>query len=225
MPGEEGLENSRPECSSITAIEPQVRYRDRYNIYVDGEWAAGVHAEVVAVAGLRVGQPVTLTELQALLRAEELRRVRDSALQFLGYRARSRVELRRRLLQKGYDVELVEETLALLDRNGLVNDAEFSQSWVRARTGSKPMGPNRIAAELRQKGVDREVIDEALEAVDRDVEMDLALAVGRRKIEQLRDEDPRTARRKLGAVLMRRGFTSEVCVRVLDILLRSDEEL
>lgn len=223
MAGEEGLEQSRPESSSITAIEPQVRYRDRFNIYVDGEWVAGVHAEVVAVAGLRVGQAVTVTELQDLMRAEELRRVRDSALHFLGYRARSRVELRRRLLQKGYDAELVEETLAALDRNGLINDAEFSQSWVRARTGSKPMGPNRLAAELRQKGIDRELIDEALQVVDQDVEMDLALAMGRRKIEQLRDEDIRTARRKLGAVLMRRGFTSEVCVKVLDILLRSDE--
>lgn len=224
MAGEEGLAPNQPESSSITAIEPQVRYRDRFNIYVDGEWVAGVHAEVVAVAGLRVGQAVTVTELQELMRAEELRRVRDSALQFLGYRARSRVELRRRLQQKGYDAELIEETLAALDRNGLINDAEFSQSWVRARTGSKPMGPNRLAAELRQKGVDRELIDEALQVVDQDVEMDLALAVGRKKIEQLRDEDLRTARRKLGAILMRRGFTSEVCVKVLDILLRSDEE-
>lgn len=223
MAGEEGLEQNRPESSSITAIDPQVRYRDRFNIYVDGEWVAGVHAEVVAVAGLRVGQAVTVTELQDLMRAEELRRVRDSALHFLGYRARSRVELQRRLLQKGYDAELVEETLAALDRNGLINDAEFSQSWVRARTGSKPMGSNRLAAELRQKGIDRELIDEALQVVDQDVEMDLALAVGRKKIEQLRDEDFRTARRKLGAVLMRRGFTSEVCVKVLDILLRSDE--
>lgn len=225
MAGEEGLEQSQPESSSITAIEPQVRYRDRFNIYVDGEWVAGVHAEVVAVAGLRVGQLVTVADLQALMRSEELRRVRDSALQFLGYRARSRVELRRRLQQKGYDAELIEETLAALDHSGLINDAEFSQSWVRARTGSisKPMGPNRLAAELRQKGVDREVIDEALLAVDQDKEMDLALAVGRQKIEQLRDEDYRTARRKLGAILMRRGFTSEVCFKVLDILLRSDE--
>jgi SOS response regulatory protein OraA/RecX len=67
------------------------------------------------------------------------------------------------------------------------------------------------------------LIDEALLAVDQGKEMDLALAVGRQKIEQLRDEDYRTARRKLGAILMRRGFTSEVCFKVLDILLRSDE--
>ncbi|MCC2672803.1 MAG: regulatory protein RecX [Armatimonadetes bacterium] len=214
---------THPECSTITAIEPQVRNRDRFNVFVDGEWVVGVHAEVVVAAGLRVGQAMTAEVLQSLVRAEELRHVRESAFRLLGYRARSQVELRRRLLQKGYDPGMVEEVLAALGRSGLINDAEFSQSWVRARTGSRPMGPNRIAAELRQKGVDREVIDEALEAVDTDAEMALALTVGRRKIEQLRGEDPRVARRKLGSVLMRRGFSSGVCARVLDLLLREDD--
>jgi regulatory protein len=170
-----------------------------------------------------VGDCVSVPDLQALARKEELRRVRDSALLLLGYRARSRAELRRRLERKGYDPDLVEEALAALGRNGLVNDAEFSQSWVRARTGSRPMGRNRIAAELRQKGVERETIEQALEPLDPGVEADLALAVGRQKVEQLRGEDLRTARRKLGAALMRRGFSWEIVAGVLDRLLRVDE--
>ena len=213
-----------PECSSITAIEPQVKRPDRVSVYIDGEFALGMHAEVAAAEGLRVGQTVNVNELQALARAEELRRARDSALHFLGYRDRSRQEVRRRLAQKGYDPELVEETLQALDRSGLVNDAEFSRSWVRARTGSRPMGRSRIAAELRQKGVERELIDEALAPVDPEAELGLALAVGRRKVEQLRREDIRTARQKLGAALMRRGFSWEVSSKALDILLRAGDD-
>ena len=213
----------RPESSSVTAIEPQVKHPDRVSVFVDGEFALGMHAEVAAAAGLKVGQPVTVTDLQALARSEELRRVRGSALAFLGYRARSRVELRRRLARKGYDPALIEETLDALARSGLVNDAEFSQSWVRARTGSRPMGPNRIAAELRQRGVERELIDQALEPVNPDVELDLALTVGRQKVEQLRGEDSRAARRKLASALMRRGFSWEVAARVVDILLQADD--
>lgn len=213
-----------PESSTITAIEPQVKRPERVSVFVDGEFALGVHAEVAAAAGLRVGQAVDVAELQALAQSEELRRARESALQFLGYRARSRAEIERKLRRKGFEPDVVQAALAGLTRGGLINDAEFSQSWVRARTGSRPYGPGRIAAELRQKGVDREVIDEALAPVDRDVELDLALAVGRRKVEQLRGEDPPAARRKLGSMLARRGFSWEVCARVLDILLRSPEE-
>jgi regulatory protein len=212
-----------PERSTITAIEPQVKDPDRVSIFVDGEFVLGTHSEVAAAAGLRVGQAISVPQLQKLARDEEARRARESALSLLGYRARSRNELQRRLQRKGYDPELVEETLDGLARSGLINDAEFSQSWVRARTGSRPMGPNRIAAELRQKGVDRELIDQALEAVDPDMELDLALEVGRRKVEQLQGEDVRTARRKLAASLMRRGFSWDVCARVLDIVLGGNE--
>jgi regulatory protein len=213
-----------PESSTVTAIEPQVKRPERVSVFVDGEFALGMHAEVAAAAGLRVGQAVDIPRLQELARAEELRRARDSALHFLGFRARSRLEIRRRLLQKGYDEELVEETLQALGRSGLVDDAEFSRSWVRSRTAGRPMGPTRIAAELRQKGIERELIDQALEPVDPETELGLALAAGRRKVEQLGSEDHRTARRKLAAALMRRGFSWEVCSRALDILLRPEED-
>jgi regulatory protein len=211
------------ERTFITAIEPQVRDPARVSVYVDGEFAVGVHSEVAAAVGLRVGQAVSVPDLQALARAEERRRARDSALALLGYRARSREELRRRLDRKGYAPEVVEETVASLERSGLINDAEFSQAWVRQRTGARPMGPRRLAAELRQKGVEREIVQEALEAVDPERELDLALTVGRQKVEQMRGEDPRSARRKLASALMRRGFSWEVSARVLDILLRPDD--
>jgi regulatory protein len=215
------MEHSEP--SVVTAIEPQARRPERVSVFVDGEFALGMHAEVAAAAGLKVGDRISVPELQALARSEELRRVRESALHLLGYRARSRAELRRRLLRKGYDPEVTDEALAALDRSGLINDAEFSQSWVRARTGSRPMGRTRIAAELRQKGVERELIEQALEPLDQERELDLALAVGRQKVEQLRGEDVRAARRKLSSALMRRGFGWDVTARVLDILLRADE--
>lgn len=215
---------SHPECSTITAIEPQARNRDRVNVFIDGQWVTGVHAEVAVAAGLRVGQVIGAEQLRELTHAEEVRKARDGALRLLGYRARSRAELRGRLLQKGYDPGLVEEVLAGLERSGLINDAEFSESWVRARTGSRPMGRSRIAAELRGKGVDRELIDEALRGLEPDVELDLALAVGRRKIAQLRTADGPTARRRLGLALMRRGFPPDVCRRALDLLIQADEE-
>lgn len=218
----EGFSMSGSECSVITALEPQVRHPDRVSVFIDGEWAMGMHAEVAAAAGLRLGQPMTTDALQTLARAEELRKTRENALSLLGYRARSRSELQRRLARNGYDPELIEETLEALSRGGLIDDAEFSQSWVRGRTASRPMGPSRIAAELRQKGVDRDTIAEALEPLNPDVELELALTVGRQKVEQSRGEDIHGTRRKLASALMRRGFSWDVCAKVLDILLRAD---
>lgn len=214
---------AEPESSTITAIEPQAHHPGRVSLFVDGEFAMGIAAEVVLAAGLRVGQPVTAEQLQALARAEEVRRARESAFRLLAYRARSRAELEERLRRKGHPADVVEEVLDGLARSGFVDDAEFSQSWVRARTGSRPMGTRRIAAELRRKGVAREVIEEALAAVDPELELDLALAICRKKVDQMRGEDPRALRRKVAAALQRRGFPWETCARVLDIVLGVDE--
>jgi len=208
-----------PEPSTITALEPQVRRADRVSVFVDGEFALGVHAEVAASAGLRVGQGVRIADLRELAAAEEKRWIRESALRLLGYRARSRTELRQRLERKGYEPELIEETLDLLARGGMIDDADFSRAWVRARTGARPMGPGRIAAELRQKGVEREVIREALEPLDSETEQGLALKVARQKAEQFRGEDARDARRKIAAALMRRGFSWSACAAALDAVL------
>lgn len=217
---------SPSEPSSITSIEPQKKHLDRVSVFVDGEFVIGVHAEVIAAAGFWVGQPISVSELQALAAREEARKARESALTLLGVRARSRKELRDRLLQKGYAPEAADEALASLERGGFVNDAEFSEAWVRGRTGGRLMGPNRLSAELRQKGVDRELIDQALQTIDPEMELDLALTVGRQKVEQFRGETPqeqREGRRKLAALLQRRGFSWNTCTRVLDILLNDDE--
>lgn len=213
-----------PATSVVTAIEPQVRNPDLVSVFINGQFALGVFTDVIVLAGLKVGQHVSIDDLRTLAHTEELRRARDTALTFLGYRARSRLEISRRLSRAGYSPEAIEETLAALARMNLVNDAEFSQSWARARTRSKPLGPNRIAAELRQKGVEREVIDQALEFLDPALELELALQAGRKKLDSLRGEEPAAARKKLAAALSRRGFSWEVCSKVLDTLLSDSEE-
>jgi regulatory protein len=86
------------------------------------------------------------------------------------------------------------------------------------------MGPRRIAWELRQKGVDAETIRGAVERIDPETELGLALQVGRQKAESVRGEPMPLARRKLAAALQRRGFSWEVTARVLDTLLTPGEE-
>ena len=211
--------------SVVTAIEPQQRDPDRVSIFIDGHFAIGVHEAVLAKVRVRVGEQVSLEQLQTLARAEEKRRARDAALVQLGVRARSRRELERWLQRHGYDAEVVAEVLDDLGRWDLIDDAQFARRWVEGRTGRrKPLGPDRLAAELRQKGVEREVIDSALEAIDPETELALALTAGRQKVESIRGEAVPIVRRKLAAALRRRGFSWNTITRVSDILLAEEDD-
>src|SRR5450756_1176516 len=84
------------------------------------------------------------------------------AYRLLGHRARSRHELRRRLLQKGHDDEAVAGALERLAGDGLLDDAEFARSYVADKRGLSGWGSQRIRRGLAELGVDRVVIDAQL---------------------------------------------------------------
>jgi regulatory protein len=212
------------ELSTVTAIEPQQGRAGRVSVFVDGEFALGLHEEVATSLGLRVGRRISVEELRAAAAAELRRRAIDGALRLLGFRARSRAEMRQRLLRKGYDKETVEETMRWLEAHALLDDAQFSQAWVESRTHSQPMGRQRLAWELRARGVDRETVADALEPRDDETELRLALQVGRQRIERSRDRDPTIVRNRVAAALQRRGFSWPVIRRVLAQLLDVDPE-
>jgi regulatory protein len=212
------------EQSRITGIEPQQRHPSRVSIFVDGAFVLGVEGAVAVSLGLAVGQPMDEERLREVAQAEEIRQAADLALQFLGYRARSRAEVQRRLARKGYEEEIVNQVIDRLAKSGLIDDSQFTEAWVRARSTGRVMGPRRIAWELRQKGVDAETVRDAVGRIDEATELGLALKVGRQKAESMRGEPMPVARRKVAAALQRRGFSWEVTSRVLDSVLAPGEE-
>jgi regulatory protein len=212
------------EQSRITGIEPQQRRPGRVSIFLDGEFALGVDGAVAAALGLAVGQSIDAERLREVARAEEIHRATDLALQFLGYRSRSRAEVRRRLARKGYEEEIIDYVIDRLAQVGLIDDSQFTEAWVRARSTGRVMGPRRIAWELRQKGIDAETVREAVDRIDAETELGLALKVGRQKAESVRGEPMPIARRKIAAALQRRGFSWDVTTRVLDTVLAPVEE-
>ncbi len=142
----------------------------------------------------------------------------DSALRLLGVRARSRQELRTRLLDKDFAPTEVDSVLERLSDVGLVDDRDFALDWVRARHMYSARGRTALRHELRAKGVAAELIEEAVGTIDDEDERARAAAlldkkVGRVPVEDL--EDPRQRDRyvrRLVAMLARRGYGPHVAM-------------
>ena len=86
-----------------------------------------------------------------------------AALRFLEARARSVVETRRRLADAGYRPELIDGTVERLLAIGLLDDPAFARHWIESRDRASPRGEIALRRELRLRGVDGAVIDEALD--------------------------------------------------------------
>lgn len=199
----------------ISAIEVQERKGNRRSIFVNGKFALGVDESVVVELGLHVGQQMTEQELQSIVHAELVAKAKQRTLKLLEYRPRSRSEVARRLGRLGFAEDVVDETLICLEALGLIDDAQFSRSWVNHRLAGKAMGKARIKWELRQKGVPTDVAEEALEAVDADTEYESAMGAAARRWRKDSGLDERTRRRRLASFLRRQGFEWEVITRVL----------
>ncbi len=203
---------------AITRLAFQKHTAERVNVYLDDRFAFALPA--TEAARLRVGQYLDDAAIEHLRELDAGQKAYDRAVRFLGYRPRSRAEVRRHLDEAGIDPELVDATLGRLTEQGYLNDTEFARFWVENRQQFRPKGAQALRQELRQRGVEGAVIDPVLAGIDQ-TESAYEAGSGRAlRLAALAQADPVAFRRKLSDFLLRRGFEYEVVREVVARLLR-----
>lgn len=136
---------------------------------------------------------------------------RNYALRLLAIRPRTVRELRDKLARKGHAPEAVAALVADLSAAGLLDDARFARMWIEGRAALKPMGQARLRAELAAKGVDRELVDEALAGLRDELdEPAAALRLARRKARAFQALGREARERRIAGFLGRRGYSGSV---------------
>ncbi|WKK61707.1 regulatory protein RecX [Corynebacterium sp. P3-F1] len=154
-------------------------------------------------------------------------KVRERALRLLDQRARSRHELRDRLLdprrvkegEDAPDPDLVDDVLDALERAGLIDDKAFAQQWVRQRFERRGKSSAVLRRELQEKGVSAANRENALSLIDERDEQQLARTLARKKARSVKTVPAdRTARdkelRRIVGVLARRGFPQSMALEI-----------
>jgi len=203
----------------ITKLERQKRHPKRLSVFLDGEFAFGADEEVVAQLGLSVDKRVDAETIRRAVEKEEEHKVLEKALRYLSFRNRSVKELKTFLLGKGYYPAVVSRILTRLEEVGLLDDRAFAKAWADVRVKSKGMGERLLERELRQKGIKKEAIREAVEGLGDEEERALSLALAR--VERLKGLDKETAKRRLAGFLQRKGYSGEV---VYDVVRKAFEK-
>lgn len=201
----------------VTALKLQRKNKDRVNVYLDGEFAFGC-ARIVA-AWLRTGQELSDEKIAELKAQDNVEVALQRALNFLSYRPRSEEEVRRNLIKHGYDEPIIEEILSRLRRGKLVDDENFADLWVENRSEFRPRGGRMLRQELRQKGINDQVINAVLTDLDED---ELALKAARKKARRYRHLEWMDFRKKMSGFLARRGFNYGI---ISDVLPKVWEEI
>jgi regulatory protein len=151
---------------------------------------------------------------------------RNLCLRLLTARARTRSELEGQLAKRGYPDDVSDRVLNRLARVGLIDDVDFAEQWVQSRRVSAGKGKRALAAELRTKGVDNDVITAVLADIDAGAERERAEQLVRDKLrrEKLGDDDDAKVARRLVGMLARRGYGQSMAVDVVTTELASERE-
>jgi regulatory protein len=167
-------------------------------------------------------QPPLTSESAELSREEQARAL---CLRLLTARARTRAELAGQLTKRGYPDDVSVHVLDRLADVGLIDDTDFAEQWVRSRRVNAGKGKRALAAELRTKGVDNEVISAALADIDACAERERAeqLVDDKLRRERLTDDDAKLARRLVG-MLARRGYSQTMAFDIVKVALANERE-
>ena len=203
--------------NTVTSIEGQMGRKARVNVFLDGAYSFSLSHPLATEFGLHVGQTLSPAELEELDRSDLLGRCLKSALRYLQPRPRSESEIETRLRRFGFNADIIQQTLAKLRAQRLVDDVAFAEFWRENREHFRPRSRRALELELRQKGIDPETVAETLEPIDDELS---AYRAAQRKARSLAGLDYPNFRRRLGTFLRRRGFAFELIHHTVDQVWR-----
>jgi regulatory protein len=168
------------------------------------------------------GSSFEKADLEDIVAADERQRAYVEGLRYLERKPRTAQEMARRLREKEIGETVIAEVLVRLQEERLLDDPLYAKQWAEQRITNQRKGKMWIRQELREKGIDKSLITEALDQITPEQELESALQTGRKKWNMIRG-DVNDKRRKTGAFLMRRGFSGEMVRQVIQTL-RGEED-
>jgi len=155
---------------------------------------------------LRPNDPVDVLTFREWLLKKQYPEALSRAVRYLAGRARSRVEVVRKLQSSGYMEKTVALVLCKLEKERLVDDEDFARVWAAERM-RRGLGKSRILWELRQKGVSQPAAEKACADVEPEEREGEAVKLALKLLKRYAGEaDSKKAMRKVLAAMNRRGF-------------------
>lgn len=196
----------------ITAITPQKKRENRYNVFIDNQFAFGIDGVDLLYYRLKEGLELSAQRYNEILEQLVFIRARETALKYIDYKQRTEKEVQKKL-EGEYSPEIIGRVMEMLKKYKIVDDVKYAELFVRDCLNLKGWGKRRILTELALKGIDRDIAEPFFENTD---------GIMREKAERLIEKrvkgkiaDIKEYRRHFD-FLIRRGFDIDTARAVLD---------
>lgn len=207
----------------ITKIEAQKKNDDRVNIYVDEKFFMAIYKELVFSFNLKKGQEIDTDYLKNILDDEMYIKAKNKALNILSKASQSEKQIRQKL-SKNFEEHTIDRVIEFLQKYKFVDDEDLATRIINTNVNLNKYGKNKIKQNLYNKGIDKIIIEQAMDEIDSDKEFENALYLGKKRYDRLKNEDPRKAYQKIGNHLAYKGFNYDIIKKVLNRLFNDIDE-
>ncbi len=145
--------------AEITSIEPQVKDKNRCNVYIDGRFYCGIKLEVAIKYHLKAGMQVEKSQLEEIQLETEKSQAVDKAMTHLSATMKTERQMRDFLVKKGYTEAVCDYVIEKLQYYKFIDDYAYCRAYVNSVRGK---GKRAIEADLFKRKARRDAIDEAL---------------------------------------------------------------
>jgi regulatory protein len=137
-------------------------------------------------------------------------RARNVLLFQLSRSAKSKDQCRKILEKRGIDSEIAEKVLDRFEEAQIIDDAVFARAFTNSRIRGKGLAKTAIARELREKGVDQELIETALQDLDSETELARATEFAVARVRRMSHLEKVVIQRRIGGFLARKGYSASI---------------
>ena len=137
---------------------------------------------------------------------------RARAIKYIMYKMRTSKEVYDKLLELGFEEEIINGVIFDLKQLEYINDEEYAKKFIESNKKSKKISKSMIKLKLKNKGIDGEIIEKYLEKLAVS-DFDAIEKVLIKK--KFSDDLPFEEKNKILAYCVRRGFTLDEVLKVI----------
>ncbi|MGD6966127.1 recombination regulator RecX [Rossellomorea vietnamensis] len=190
----------------ITKISKQVKNDERYNIFIDGEYSFSVDEEILARFQMGKGEEIDEVAIAEIGYEDDVRKSFNLAIHYLSFRMRTEKEVWDYLMKKELGQAVADEAIQKLKEYKYLNDQEFAQAYVNTQINTSDKGPGTVERELAGKGVNKALIEEAMAAFTKEIQLEKAMSLTNKLFKKYKKDSGIVAKQKIEQNLARKGY-------------------
>ena len=206
-------------------IEKFVKLKDgMYKLELDNKLDLKIHEDLILKYNLLVSKELDENNLYKIVEENKIYEIYNIALKYLSRRVRSVKEVNDYLLEKEYEIDVINEVIKKLKEQGYLDDKIYVKSLVNDRIRLNNYGPFKIKRELLDNGIEEDLIDEVLLIYSEDLEREKITKIIN-KHQKSNTKSNMALKIKLKNNLINLGFNIDLINEELNQINGDEEEL